>query len=448
MRHLTLIAILLVTLGSCTKDQMDANTEIDNAFLGLIRNVNSAGGDESFFILPSETDYANIPQDPKNPITAAKAELGKLLFFETGLALDSEHASGMGTYSCATCHIPSAGFRPGTKQGIADGGLGYGINGEDRVMNTEDYTPEELDVQGARPLSLINVAFVKNTSWNGQFGSTGRNIGTEDVWGVHRKDSELNFLGFEGIETQNFEGVHIHRFKVDKDIIDEYGYTDLFDQSFPELEDSLKYDLYGASLAISAYIRTILATEAPFQKYLKGNKNAMKFDEKEGGILFFGKANCAECHYNPNLGSAEFHALGVNDLDMIPSFNTGPDDFRNLGRGSFTNDPDDMFKYKVPGIYNMKDTPFYFHGSSETTIYDVVEYKSDRVAQNNRVPESQLSEKWLPLELTVVEKQKLTKFLEYSLRDPNLERYQPDEIGSGQCFPNADDDSIADLGCQ
>jgi len=222
----------------------------------------------------------------------------------------------------------------------------------------------------------------------------------------------------------------------------------MFDQAFPELEDSLKYDLYGASLAISAYIRTILSTEAPFQKYLKGNKNALTFEEKEGAILFFGEANCSECHYNPNLGSSEFHALGVNDMDMIPSFNTSPDDFRNFGRGSFTNDPDDMFKYKVPGIYNMKDTPFYFHGSSQTSLFDVVQYKSDRIAENNRVPETQLSDKWVPLNLTVVEKQKLVKFLEYSLRDPNLERYQPEELGSGQCFPNADEDSIIDLGCQ
>jgi len=194
MRQLTLLGLFLVILGSCTKDQMNANTEIDNTLLSLIRGVNSAAGDESFFILPSETDYSNIPQDPKNPITEVKAELGKLLFFETGLGLDAKKPSGVGTYSCATCHIPSAGFRPGAKQGIADGGRGFGVNGEDREMNSDDYQQDELDVQSARPLSLVNVAFVKNTFWNGQFGSTGINIGTENLWGVHRDASELNDL--------------------------------------------------------------------------------------------------------------------------------------------------------------------------------------------------------------------------------------------------------------
>ena len=92
----------------------------------------------------------------------------------------------------------------------------------------------------------------------------------------------------------------------------------MFDEAFPELTESLRYSNYAGSLALSAYIRTILTTEAPFQKWLKGDRNALSYEEKKGGILFFGKAQCYQCHYEQNLGSLEFHALGVNDMDQIP----------------------------------------------------------------------------------------------------------------------------------
>ena len=173
----------------------------------------------------------------------------------------------------------------------------------------------------------------------------------------------------------------------------------------------------------------------------------MSYEEKQGALLFFGKANCSNCHYNQNLGSNEFHALGVNDMHQIPSFSSDPNDFRNLGRGGFTQREEDMFRFKVPQVYNMKDTPFYFHGSSVTSLEELVEYFNDGVKQNPNVPEESISSKFVPLDLTVEEKQNLVTFLEFSLRDPDLERYQPEELGSGLCFPNADVQSQVDLGC-
>ena len=67
--------------------------------------------------------------------------------------------------------------------------------------------------------------------------------------------------------------------------------------------------------------------------------------------------------------------------------------------------------------------------------------------RDSNVPVESLSSKFKPLDLTVTEKQNLVKFLEYSLRDPDLQRYAPTEVGSGQCFPNADYQSQVDLGC-
>ncbi len=442
-RYLYAIALMSIC-WACTKDQMPALIQLDQELENLIKDASSTG-EVDFYILPDENDLASIPQDPKNPLTEDKVQLGKFLFYETGFAMGAIKDQGMGTYSCATCHVPEAGFRPGSFQGIADGGKGFGLNGENRVRDP-NYTDSEIDVQSARPLSMTNVAFVKNTFWNGQFGGQSANIGTEEVWDL-REDTELNHLGFEAIETQNFDGIESHRILITEEVIDEYGYRELFDSSFPELNEEQRYSNYAGALALSAFIRTILTTEAPFQDWLKGERGALSHDEKQGGIIFFGKANCSSCHYNPNLGSLEFHALGVLDMDQQPSYNTSPSDRRNLGRGGFTLLEEDNYKFKVPQLYNMSDAPFYFHGASKRSIDELIDYKIAATTENSRVSQNLISEKFLALDLSTDEIKYLKIFLDKSLRDPNLTRYKPDQIKSGFCFPNNDTQSRIDLGC-
>jgi len=445
MRKISLVfTIVAITIFSCTKDRMPTLVELDNQLRNLVTAA-SPSGSMDFYVLPSEKDLAEIPQDPKNPLTEEKVELGKFMFYDTGLAQDAMKPSGIGTYSCASCHIPEAGFKPGNFQGIADGGVGFGLNGENRLMNSE-YDEDELDVQDARPLSLVNVAYVTNTFWNGQFGATGVNEGTEDVWDL-TEETALNNLGFEGIETQNLEGLHVHRITINKEILDEFGYTELFDNAFPDIPEEDRYTSDVASLAFSAYIRTIISNKAPFQNWLKGNEAAMGYKEKKGAILFFSKANCYTCHYNENLGSPEFHALGVNDMYQQPSYSTESDDFRNLGRAAFTQLDEDLYKFKVPGIYNNADSDFFFHGASVKTLDELIDYKNLAVRENENVPESQMSVKFKPLNLTAEEKDYLKAFIKVGLSDPNLTRYKPLEVPSGSCFPNADIQSMIDLGC-
>ena len=440
----TSILGLIVLLNACTKDRMPTLVELDNQLENSIQGK-SPNGTLDFYVLPNENDLHLIPQDPKNPLTPQKVELGKLMYHDTGLGQDPMKEAGRGTYSCASCHVSEAGFRPGNFQGIADGGVNFGIGGEDRVKNTL-YSDDELDVQSARPLSMVNVAYVSNTFWNGQFGGGNVNEGTEDVWDL-RDDTELNHLGFEGIETQNMDGLIAHRITINKDLLDEYGYTFLFDQVFADVPVEERYTITTASLAFSAYIRTILANRAPFQDWLKGDREALGYEEKKGAILFFEKAQCIQCHYNQNLGSSEFHALGVTDMDQIPSYNTSPDDRRNLGRGGFTLQPEDNYRFKVPGIYNLQGANFYFHGASKTSIRDLVEYKNAAQSENSRVPQDLISSKFKPIGLTEEEKNHLIAFLENGLQDRDLKRYVPTSVLSGNCFPNADEASQLDLGC-
>jgi len=437
--------LTIVLISSCSQDTTSEDIQMDETLKRLISNV-APDGSYEYYIVPSEEELDQIPQDLRNPLTTEKVELGKMLFFETGLAMNARYNSGMGTYSCATCHLPSAAFKPGAPQGVADGGMGFGLQGEDRVKNA-DYTEDELDVQSARPLSLINVAFVTNTFWNGQFGSRGANTDTEELW-HELEELEGNFLGYEAIETQNFEGVETHRIATNRGLLDQFGYTELYDEVFPELDENLRYSNFATSLALSAYIRSITSSQAPFQSWLKGESEAMSMEEKLGAQVFFGKARCTNCHYQKNLGSDEFHRLGVKDLYQRPSFSTDQSDRRNLGRGGFTLDEEDYFKFKVPTIYNLVDDPFYFHGSSKHTVEEVVDYKILAESENPNVSTESLSEKFFPLELTEDERSNLLSFLKVSLRDPNLDRYEPNFVLSGNCFPNNDPVSRLDLGCQ
>ena len=143
-----------------------------------------------------------------------------------------------------------------------------------------------------------------------------------------------------------------------------------------------------------------------------------------------------------------FYALGVKDLyESGEAFNTSADDKRNLGRGGFTENDEDMYKFKVPQLYNLKDTPFYFHGSSKTTLEDVVKYFNDAVPENASVPESQIPAIFEPLGLSQSDIDDLVAFLENGLHDPDLKRYEPSYVLSGNCFPNNDEQSKIDLGC-
>jgi cytochrome c peroxidase len=138
----------------------------------------------------------------------------------------------------------------------------------------------------------------------------------------------------------------------------------------------------------------------------------------------------------------------VDDLCDIGGLRTSIDDTRNLGRGDFTRRVEDYYKFKVPQVYNTKDMPFYFHGSSKTTLREVVEYFNDGVPENDRVPLANISDYFHPLNMTEAEIDDLTEFLAEGLYDPNLQRFVPESVLSGNCFPNNDQQSRVDTGCQ
>lgn len=403
-------------------------------------------GDKHKFELPAPSEFGKIPQSEANPISQEKIDLGKLLFFEPVFGVEAAHYQGLQTFSCGSCHIPSAGFRPGRKQGIADGGYGFGSHGESRIK-LPIYEENEIDAQGARPLSVLNVAFVSNSMWNGSFGSDKANVGTEQMWGVFDPGTAINHERLGNLEGQNIEGLKVHRLLYTKELVETYGYKEMFDKAFGDVPVSERYTRKTASFAISAYLRALLTDQAPFQRWIKGETDAMTDQQKRGAVLFFGKLGCVNCHNEANLGSNTFHALGVKDLFENGGLKTDLNDRRNLGRGGFTGRDEDYYKFRVPQLYNLGDGGPYFHGASKGSLEEVVDYFNNGIAENGRVPEGQLSPYFRPLGMTDEEKADLVAFLRDGLRDPNLQRYVPTRVISGLCFPNNDDLSKFDMKC-
>lgn len=441
---------LMVAVVFFTGCNQDSATDNDAAITEAL-NLHSRTGSSDWYIMPQSNDYAALPnQDPKNPVTQAKVNLGKMLFFETGIGLQPKYPVSMAAYSCSTCHIPERGFTAGRFQGVADGAIGFGVSGEGRTKNPQ-YNGSEVDAQGARPLTIVNSGYITNALWAGSFGSFDVNLGTEGVW---HNDSltEVNFNGLKGLEAVIPRALIVHRQIINREVTDSLGYTAMFDEAFPEIPKSERYTKQTAAFAIAAYFRTVLANQAPFQKYLRGETNAITDQQKRGALLFFGKAGCVNCHNSPSFNSVPHAFVSVGVKNQYQNghevFRTDQNDSRNLGRGGFTLVPSDMHKFKVPQLYNLKDFGFYFHGATKTSVREVVEYFNAGIPENPEIPAGQISPLFKPLHMTPDEIDDLTDFLENALYDPNLLRYKPSSTMSGNCFPNNDLQSRIDMGCQ
>ena len=442
---LILISILSI-LQSCKEDEPIMS---EDDFLDIKMSVNMLRSADvetlDFFKMPNSDDLTAIPQDPLNELNPYKVELGRYLYHETGLALNPTKAASVETYSCASCHFAAAGFQAGLRQGIGEGGSGFGIKGEGRTLDPS-YLSTEIDVQPIRTPSAMNGAYQKVMLWNGQFGATGMNANTQANWTVDTP-IEMNYMGYEGLEIQAIAGLKVHRMVVDTSLISNAEYKELFDSAFPDFMQNDRYTSETAGLAIAAYERTLLANESPFQRWVSGEKTALTKAQKEGAVVFFGKGGCGECHTGPALNSMAFYGYGMDDLKGSGTFNVNPNSGTHKGRGGFTKNPNDEYKFKVPQLFNLKDSPHYGHGSSFTSIREVIIYKNEGIKENGKVPGFQLARQFQPLNLTDAEIEVLTDFIENGLYDPNLMRYQPDYVISGNCIPVNDVQGKIDLGC-
>ncbi|MBD3673544.1 MAG: c-type cytochrome [Planctomycetaceae bacterium] len=195
-----------------------------------------------------------VPDD--NPMSEAKIELGKQLYFDKRLSKDN-------TISCASCHDPKKGWSN-------DAPVATGIAGQ----------------KGGRSSpTIINAAYHRFQFWDGRAGSL-----EEQALGPIQNPIEMG----ESLEN------------VEKKLNAIPGYKEQFQKVFGT--DATSENI---AKAIAAFERTVLSGNAPYDQYEAGNKEALSESAARGMKLFFGKANCSACHTGSNFTDNAFHNIGV-----------------------------------------------------------------------------------------------------------------------------------------
>lgn len=201
-------------------------------------------------------------------------------------------------------------------------------------------------------------------------------------------------------------------------------FVDAFQQVFghpPNWEDMGK--------ALAAFERTRLSTEAPFDRFLRGDEKAFNASQRRGWALFTGKAQCGTCHtYDPALplfGDNRFHNTGVaarkQDFNQLAaraakSAAAGnkaeidklalETDYSDLGRFLVTRNREDIGAFKTPFLRNVLLTGPYMHDGSLETLWDVIEF-FNKGGERNPFLDAGMK----PLGLTPAEVDDLANFL-------------------------------------
>ena len=149
--------------------------------------------------------------------------------------------------------------------------------------------------------------------------------------------------------------------------------------------------------ALAAYVRTILAGDSPYDRFVAGDRSALTAQEQLGLRLFRGKANCAACHVGPNLTDERFHNTGAGWREGR---------FLDAGREAVTGAEADRGAFKTPGLREVARAAPYMHDGSIATLEEVIDFY-DKGGRGNPNLDAEIRE----LNLTAEEKAALAAFL-------------------------------------
>lgn len=257
-----------------------------------------------------QKDAAYVPEN--NPVSDAKIELGRDLYFDTRLSKDD-------TVSCATCHAPEHGFAEPRK-------TSQGVGGKLGKRNAP---------------TVINRLFSSNQFWDGR-----------------ADDLEAQA---KGPITNPIEMAMDSPEAVVKKLSAIAGYKALFKKAYGSDEVSMD----RIADAIASYERTVVSGDSAWDRYQAGDKKALTAQQVRGLELFNGKANCATCHASFNFSDENFHNLGVG-------WDESKKELADVGRFEVTKADTDKGAFKTPTLRNVSQTGPYMHDGSEATLREVV----------------------------------------------------------------------------
>lgn len=271
--------------------------------------------------------FAPLPEvveNPDNPLTEEKVELGKMLYYDPRL-------SQSGLFSCNSCHNLAT----------------FGVD------NLPTSLGHRWSVGPRNSPTVLNAAVHATQFWDGR---------AEDV----EEQAKGPILNPIEMAIPN-ERVAVERIASMPD------YVDWFERAFPDEDEPLSYA--NIANAIGAFERT-LTTPDRFDDFLKGDKNALSDDELAGLEVFI-DYGCAGCHSGAALGGNIMARFGVVEeyWEATREFLTidQPTMPMDVGRFAVTQDPDDLYVFKTPSLRNITRTYPYFHDGSVWDLRDATQ---------------------------------------------------------------------------
>lgn len=243
------------------------------------------------------------PALPGNSATPAKVELGKMLYFDPRL---SESHS----ISCNSCHM-------------------IGMGGVDLQETSLGHRWQH---GGRNAPTVYNAVFDVAQFWDGRAKDLEQQAGGPLINPVEMDTTEAHVV-------EQLKGIP--------------GYAAFFARAFPGNHDAITFENVRKSIAL--FEATLITPDAPFDRYLKGDENALDAQQKAGLALFINKG-CAGCHNGVNVGGGMYAPFGVIErpgADVLP-----PGD---KGRFAVTKTASDEYVFRVPSLRNVVLTPPYFH---------------------------------------------------------------------------------------
>lgn len=316
-----------------------------------------------------------IPED--NPMTRAKIELGRQLYFDRRLSVNN-------TVSCADCHHPEDSYGRGTRFGV-------GVNGQMGGRNS--------------PVSF-NRILSKAQFWDGRAGSL-----EEQAIGPIANPIEMGNTHLNAVKTLSaIEGYRLQFEEIFEDgtTIQNVGKAiATFERTLVTLPSA--YDLYEPVLSLrKAFGDDLDDLEALKQddpvlfenytsKLKQSQTNPMSESARRGRDIFFTtKGRCSACHVGANLADEKYHNLGVGMEAEQP----------DLGRFEVTKQQADRGAFKTPTVRNVTLTGPYMHDGSMKTLEEVVEWYA-----KGGFPNPTLSKDVKKLDLTAQDKKDLVAFM-------------------------------------
>jgi cytochrome c peroxidase len=304
-----------------------------------------------------------------NPLTRAKIELGRQLYFDPRLSADK-------TVSCASCHDPAAGYSAHTKTGVGIGGQKGGRNSPvsyNRILSGPQFWDGRADSLEAQAVGPIQNPIEMGFTHEGVVKRLGE-------MPVYRRQFEKIFGGV----SIDAVGKAIAAFE--RALVTAPSPYDFGEQlrSFANLDPD---DIAEDPELKARYAAAKAAAEAQPM-----SEAAVRGRE----IFFTERGNCTACHVGANLADEKYHNIGIGMDKPEP----------DVGRFAVTKNAADTGGFKTPTIRNVALSAPYMHDGSVATLEEVVEWYD-----KGGHPNPHLSEKIRPLKLSAQDKADLVEFM-------------------------------------